>query len=701
MVDADPELLSNLMEWRTDQLERPGITDEQLPAAFDLELVASVPGITRERLLDGLPLTNADAMRTFAAGVMGVVKAYQRERAARPAPAPAAPPAAPEEKTPPAARPSKRTPRPAPVDSPAQPVAAAPPTQPATQPATQPPTQSPTTPATTRAAAPAAATSAAPPFTPFDYATFVRPPMVGPLLFKPQPDGRLWIGWTPSTDAATVVYRVVQRDGHPPSSPDAAEEIGVTTDTQLYTSGGADSVRFVQVWAYSGADEAAARSSQPRLLGQGMVVAPPVSVDCREADGSVVVAWELAPGVHGVEIARLALDTRDAQVESLHRAEGPGSFHDTTCLPGRRYEYQVAAVAEDPETRADQLSEPVRREQRITSALVKVQQLRATERLENGRTYVDLEWDRPGSDDVRIYRSVAPPAVGSGDKILDISALESTGLKDADRQILPVESDDRVSRMAGIAWPDTQPRIHLTAVSISGDQALIGTTETRSRTTEITEVRLVQRVQQQLLSFSWPPGTASVDVHVTPVGMPLESDSRPIRSVSESDYRRDGGTLIELPWNGCDVHLVPISWYGRDKDYGPTTSISYAGLLTLQYGLRPRQSATDGTPGASGYELAVHRVSDGPSGPASLDVTLSLVVKAGRLPLSVRDGDGAVWTERITVETLNPARWVPLPGVVDLSAHSGKYVRLFARLDAATEMDIALLDPAVVDLRVP
>ena len=703
-----PHILSALMSWYTDQRDR-GVSTDRLPNLRDLETIAATPGVTR-LMLPELPLVDEAALMPYASGVMMTVRTARQAFADLPSPPPAQqaqvllPPAAPETTAAPAAT---RPPR---LHRLRAEATATTPTDPVVEAGT---------------------------FASYDMVHAIRPAFVlTPELQQSQAGTR--IGWQAPADldaGAAALYRVVSRDDVLPWNPDEAHLIAVTTATEVQDARPLPvAVRYLQVWVHTGPTEAAARAAQPTLLREGCQLTPPTAVECVEDQGSVVLSWILPPGLTRVELSRVAVGTLRSggydDAERLLCEPGQTNFQDTSCLPGEEYEYRLNSVLRDPTTLVDLLSDPVSFRLRISSAVTPVAEIRVVQRREGARTLLDLEWDHPSGSEVRIYRTVQPPVIGATLQDIGVSALPGAGLADADRQRLPVQVSAGVSgmpgvgRMHGVAWPDDLPRVHLTAVTVSGSDARVGDTATRNRTTPITSVRLVQRATWQLLTFDWPPGTVSVDVHETLPGSTLEDDPRPpSKTLSEADYRRDGGIRVELPWHGCEVHLVPVSFYDGRPVKGTPTTATYPGLILLRYRVTaPDVPAPSGRTGGgrtgggrfgSGLfgggrtpppapsplrAVELMPLSRGP-GPAQVQVTCTLVARRDRIPLSVQDCESNLGEMVVTISMAGVAGWQPVGTPLDFSAYRGGYLRLFARLDPAVGFAVALLDPALESLR--
>jgi hypothetical protein len=695
-VDAPPHLLEALRSWYQDQVDR-GLSADALPHDVDLQTIASTPGVTRP-MLDGLQLRNREAVNQFASGILSAIKAAHRAAAQNTATVP-------------------------PVTMPAVvPVVSAPPAPPNESPdaavdfSSRSPRQSSTTRGRSSAGPGGGSTAATPPpstdFVRYDAAHHVRPPFVLPPHLKNE-GGRLQIEWEPTGQPGGVeVYRVVSSDVSPPYSPDSADQVQVVIspraeDTRPHPS----SLRYLQVWAYVGATEAEARATQPVLHREDVIVAPPANVEFTELDGAVIISWQTPRGIDHVEVHRLPVEESDGGAFPdqwvLSRDPARNSFQDTTCKPGQEYEYRVVSVLRDS-SQQDRVSDPVRKRLRPSTSLTPIRELRLRERVDGRRTFLDLEWDQPATAEIVIYLTAAPPASGADERDVPVTQLPETGLRMADRQRHDIVVVDGVARMTDVIWPNGWQRVHLTAVTISGTAARLGATATRTRTASVTDVRLLQRVKWQLLTFTWPVGAAAVNVYQTRPGTTMDDEpSDPIKVMVERDWVRDGGTQLQLPWDGCELHLVPVTYYARETVKGVPATVSYPGLLTLEYRLSSAEPAVQGgrfggpaapaAPPRRNVEVrVVPALASGP--PTQVAVVFTLVSSRDRLPLSVQDADQKLGASPYMVPVGGDPAWIPL-APIDLSPLRGQYLRLFAQLESPGGHPIALLDPDLESLR--
>ncbi len=719
MGDPDPEVLPALLSWRTDML-RFGVPVDELPLVVDLELLAAAPTVSLAGL-DALPLDRPELVKEWAPGLFKARSSARRaadqpgaeSRKAGPGEGPRAAPGPGALGGPagPATLGSLAGPAgPGGPGNPADPVAPAPRPVGADDgtrsEASRRHTRHRPDPTGRRGQDEPDPALSADGFAPYDLSKAV-PTEVPPPRSAPSQEG-LRLGWD-AVPSRTVLYRIVSRDDVDVWSPDDADLVAVTRDPQAVDPRPpSTAARFYAVWAHGGDDEASARRAQPQLVARGPVVAPPLEVQLAEDHGTVYVSWAVARGVQRVEVLRIPEEEsyRSGYVPHLRVGEvrERTTFVDAACTPGQEYEYRLFAVWVDPQTGVEHLSGPAGSRLRVKAVLTPVRDVEVAERVVGDLTLIDLAWDQPPRHDVVVYRTHVAPVANAGAADLDVTALPAAGLPVDQRVRAQPDVLGGRARLSGVPWPRDWPRVHFTLVTVSGTTARVGVTATRSRTGAIEHVRLVQRVDWQLLTFSWPPGAVSVAVHRTPRGTSLhDHPGELLAQLSRADYRRDGGARLQLPAEGCELHLVPKSYFERRPVPAQPTTESYAGLYRMRYVLtRPdvpspqrrlggRGASTGPTPPATWRE--VHVVGESARAPEG-QVAFVLVGREDRLPLSISDAAFEVArSERGPLPDASSWRRVLS---VDLARFPGCQFRLFAVADG---LPVALLDPDPASLR--
>jgi hypothetical protein len=254
-------------------------------------------------------------------------------------------------------------------------------------------------------------------------------------------------------------------------------------------------------------------------------------------------------------------------------------------------------------------------------------------------------------------------------------------------------SADGRSTMQGVPWPADQPRVHFTVVSVQDGRVRVGRTATLSRTSAVQDVRLVERVDWQLLTFDWPHGAAMVQVHLTASGEELgELPERPVAQLDAAAYKAQGGLRLQglLPSRGCDLLLVPVSFYEGRKVHGTPARVIYPGLLQLRYRLLGDAGAFKGSVLKRLGRLTLEVRSDQQ---VRQSPPLVLVHNPDRLPLDLHDGEPLL---RVS-GPLAKDDWVVLKDF-QLERDRKGWLRLFVDWDRPGP-GVAVLDPPVSTLR--
>ena len=248
-------------------------------------------------------------------------------------------------------------------------------------------------------------------------------------------------------------------------------------------------------------------------------------------------------------------------------------------------------------------------------------------------------------------------------------------------------SADR-SGMRDVPWPGGWNRAYFTPVTVLGDQAVVGKTISAYRSKTIDDAVVVERVNRQILTFSWPAGATSVMVYMGPTG-------------GDSDHARQGRSveINRQTWadDGRRLHLVPVAFSAGRRIEGGATSVEYPWLLRARYQLQIKRNFVK-KPIAAIFSISAQRDVDSPR--------FVLVHNPSRLPLDYGDGTvlpvwidgepGATPSTRVNMQRLSPqsdaVKWR-----ADVTGLTG-FVRLFVDLPPEMLSHVALLDPRVSHL---
>lgn len=511
----------------------------------------------------------------------------------------------------------------------------------------------------------------------------------------------------------TVIYRVVSTEDQFPHKPEAGELLVATTDIEFEdTRFLASAVRTFQVWCHVGADVRTARYQQPVLVAQGEVVSPVADFNLFEDEGRVIAQWNVFPGTRAVRVFRVPLreggrglnDPRHQILATDHNLNG---FVDTEVTRGERYLYR--AFAEVAVGNGVRLASPAQKDIAVSVVLQPVTDLQITLSPDRLGEF-ELRWSTPQAGRVVIYRSPTPPSADLELSEMPQEALAPQGLDDASQLKHPVVAADSVSsRMTAVPWPGVWDRAYFTPVTILADHAKVGKVRVQTRPLPaVTDARIIERFDAQIVSFGWPTGAASVLAFVAPRTVPAEQAiaGHPDEEVHLRHHRRDGGLTLsnKLP-AGCIVYLVPVAYSGGEQVRGEHTGISYPGLARITYSL------PDVHVDAAGRVVAISLESD-----TDLDAPPPFVMvhNASRFPLGPYDGVTVPLMSPHTQQQawqLNVGRLMksqPENGWRALLPNQPGYVRLFAdtRGMAASADDsgfpvrrIAVADPPLATLR--
>ncbi|MEV8359747.1 hypothetical protein [Microbacterium sp. NPDC076895] len=548
------------------------------------------------------------------------------------------------------------------------------------------------------------------------YAGTVPPGEIAAVSTSLTPDGTQVLTWPAGN--GVYVDRIVRGDQHPPYNPDSATVVAVSAggpveDREPFHH----AVRHYQVWRHSGPTLSEAALQQPVLVAMSVVVAPPRDVLIGVDSGAVVTAtWDAEPGTAAVAVYRVPAE--EAFTAGLGnpsyriQADRPlrGGFSDADATPGRRYVYQILAEANvNGETHT---STPTLREVHYEPH-DPVTDLALTLSEDEDGAWFDLTWTTPPSGRVTIYRTSRPPAAGYDVKPIAVGALVTAGLPDEARLTHPVDRDHGASTMHRVPWPREWSKAFFTPVVELSDEAYLGNTVTGIRVPPVQRVKLIERVEQKLVTFDFPEGANDVRVYVGPRDMPvLEAITGPaVASISRNDYEARGSlrlTRQQLPQQ-CALHFVAYSSHGTETVRSTPVSIEYTPVLLVDYQL---SFGLGLTASARRPKITIRSERD-----LSLDpgVGFVLAFHPDRLPLTVSDAtahialvrdveEAADAVQRIEVGRLSTnghaePGWKAEPAAWSSVISGSGYVRLFLD-DPRYQPYIALLDPPVGDLRV-
>lgn len=438
----------------------------------------------------------------------------------------------------------------------------------------------------------------------------------------------------------TRIYRIYSSETPWPDilDPDALREITTGTsfvdDEPLYTA-----ARFYQVWVHTGATEEEAKQTQPRLLGQTYFIEP-VEIKNPVYDGAHISAqWSGLDGTEKVEVYR-SIKPRGKLDVSANVVNQEGNRSGVRFVPQERgYTYRIAAkrfVLVDGNLVGSALSEEV-----TVEVGAELEDIFATTEQISPRT-VHVSWPAPLSGTVRIYRTESRIEDGADkQRTLDLELLDQYGLPEQ----AWVNSTSTDKNEFDVTWPDDWYTMHITAVSVVGGHARIGNSVPFTRVGEIENPRLLERVDEQVLSFGWPKHASSVHVFIGEPNGAHETEYQPTASktvISAEDFKKTGNLPLNLHRTQTQAGAASLALYPQRMQEGKAivgdpAVVDYPGLEKYSYDL-----ALDR--GEIFLQIHSHQPHDAFQ---ENNPHFVLVHCSGRLPLSQSDGQFVSLTMRM------------------------------------------------------
>jgi hypothetical protein len=245
--------------------------------------------------------------------------------------------------------------------------------------------------------------------------------------------------------------------------------------------------------------------------------------------------------------------------------------------------------------------------------------------------------------------------------------------------------------------------------------AHVGTTVAQTRVPAVVDPVLRERVNEQVLTFSWPPGAAAVWVYLSPRGTPAPAPAqlkqRADYEITRAMWEQDGGLhfIPALPLDGCNLHIYSVAFQDGYPHLAAPTTHSYGGLRRIRYSVNLKRSMF----GGKATSLQLRLKSDSAINPP---LDFALVYHPERFPLCLEDGaplelkpvgaDGAgsYAVEAALTDAWTEPGWTADVGALNATADAPHFLRLFVRVPAtwADKLplhQIAILDPPIADLR--
>lgn len=525
-------------------------------------------------------------------------------------------------------------------------------------------------------------------------------PTPAKIRFSATGDESLEMTWPPPPDDGLVrIFRVITNDTYAPVAPELGELIQATFDSQASdTRGFTTPVRHVAIWVNEGPTEEAARAAQPTLYAAGGCVLPVRHCEVREDEGTVIGQWEAIEGVLRVDVLRVPIEQAaqhqhyNPQYRLKPEFVSRGGFTDHDAVPGEEYEYRVYAVASVSGV-AEELSPYVARRVKLQAVVQSVDDLSVHESTEAPNAY-DLAWTMPQAGNVEIYRTESPPAAGISQHVLDRATLVRQGLTSDLRLARALSRNGDKGGMKNVPWPKGWSKAYFTPVTVLNDELIrVGKHQILTRANPVSHVRLVERVDEQFLTFAWPEGVTMVKVYQGPSGTEIVNPDaeHAIHELSEEEYRKYGGAHLRhrLPAAGCSVHIVGTSYTRGQPVHSAAVTVQYEGLARFTYDLVPIPQMGRFKRGSETLRQVVVQCDL-----VLEDVPLVLVHNTHRLPLYLLDGQEV----QRRVMSFVPGADMLFTDQIDLGGKHG-FVRLFVDAPPHLAHKLAVLDPIVDHLR--
>lgn len=535
---------------------------------------------------------------------------------------------------------------------------------------------------------------------------FAEPPHEAlPLTIttRAEPNGqwRATLTWPAWTGKGVAVFRVIAADGRPPES--AADNLEATLDVTT-SSSIADAtavnppgagIRYYEVWAHLGADISSAVATPPYLYSGGTVrdkvVWPPIGLRVTPQGHQLVLSWDAIAG-QKFRFKKLSpVDARRGRPRSAECDDLSSRGHvDDEVTPGQDYVYYLYAGVRGTEV-TDWSDQPAVQRAAVPVQLDPVMDLDAEPVADS---VVDLVWETLPVGRVEVYQSeLAPPA--------DIHTAGQVTFEDLARYPYnldlhqpvrnPVQDDgEGRSRMANVAISSEQAAVFFTPLTRFDQQARPGKPLRWLRADPPSDLLLVDRVEQVLIAFRWPPGAARVDVWRTPpdVPPPDPSRSKPFMSMGREDYNAFGGFLIRrdirFGSGPCALHLAGFSQHGGSGKHSAVATIHGTFPIVIHYHFEVERKQR-----FRGVKVRHRLILQ--SNEALAGAEFSLVWSERFLPLT--RGDGSVLgTWPVTLQS-RQALGIDIPNGLP----TGGFMRLIA--ETLHEPAIALIDPPLSQLR--
>lgn len=466
---------------------------------------------------------------------------------------------------------------------------------------------------------------------PGDFAVFLHSPQsenppgisvtVEPDPANPDSRGSVLISWDrlDVPPSSTVIYRVIATNAETSQSPEAGEQLVATWGTAFRDDNpGTGGMRNYMVWAHTSTiNELDMVQSQPILVGEEVVIFPPENFKVNESNGIVSGSWDPLEGHSSVRVYRTAHhDDILSPANELTTGIDPHGFTDRALTRGLTYRFQLVPVVSF--RGADLTGKGGDVIEKHVHADIQQVALSVVARVSEGdNDKIVLSWTAPPTGSVKIFLSTLEPRPDLSMEPVDTFYIDN---EEAFIDDVPTKTEDAPAGTlvnVEMPWPSEWHLVYVTPINIVGERAWAGESTVLQRVAPVSDVRLIERVNSQLLTFDWPAGATLVEV------APVHGAARELQ---EDAYRRQGGVRLHLASTGDCVTLTPRSiWKGVYTEATPSV-IDYRGLKKYSYDI---EYAPQSSP-----QLSLWREENPDMNPPQF----MLVYNNNRLPLDADDG---------------------------------------------------------------
>ncbi|WIM67613.1 hypothetical protein QP027_11085 [Corynebacterium breve] len=379
-----------------------------------------------------------------------------------------------------------------------------------------------------------------------------------------------------------TLFRVIASDYEMhPLSPESGEQLVVTQGRAFRDKNlGESAMRHYAVWAHSAplaSGLTGVLMSQPVLVGEQVVVFPPENVQITESAGTIQGSWELLDGHTGVTIYakpenrhKPLINPENALSSGIDRQ---GFVYDIKD-PGHPIEFQIFGKVEFRGTTVrEEIGSPVVKIQ--TRAEVEQVKLITYEITGENQDEILLVWEAPSNGKVMTCLSATPPGPELHLQMVDKRWIDADEAIKSGTKTFEEVTTPRETVIQNLKWPEYH-EVYITLVNIIGDSAWATKPAVLQRVEDITQHRLIERVNSQLITFDWPQGAAFVTI---------ERDGQGPQQLMREDYQRQGGVRLKLTHTGeKDIKFTPTAIYeGKVTRAQNPRVISYPGLKRYSY----------------------------------------------------------------------------------------------------------------------